>query len=141
MQKEGLLVFYGSEIEDKNITFPAGTHLVPVINSNPLSAADIFEGRDIEFAFSLDGLIYWPLGNYVFTLKHSCLDWATDKFNSRNHTQLPKMQRGVNQNVVSIFENTTPWNDAYNTANVHLVGVSENAASSTANRRLYRCFQ
>jgi hypothetical protein len=130
MQKEGLLVFYGSEIEDKNITFPAGTHLVPVINSNPLSAADIFEGRDIEFAFSLDGLIYWPLGN-IFTLETLVpgLGYLV-KFNSETTLNFQNAKSSVNQNVVSIFENTTPWNDAYNTANVHLVGVSENAASA-----------
>lgn len=131
MQKEGgFLVFYGSEIEDKNITFPAGTHLVPVINSNPLSAADIFEGRDIEFAFSLDGLIYWPLGN-IFTLETLVpgLGYLV-KFNSETTLNFQNAKSSVNQNVVSIFENTTPWNDAYNTANVHLVGVSENAASA-----------
>ncbi len=75
-------------------------------------------------------MIYWPLGN-IFTLETLVpgLGYLV-KFNSETTLNFQNAKSSVNQNVVSIFENTTPWNDAYNTANVHLVGVSENAASA-----------
>lgn len=130
MGAEGLLVFTGQEIENKTITFPAGTYLIPVLSNSAVPAASIFGGKDIEFAFGLDGAIWWPFGN-VYTLETLYPGYGyLVKFNSTTTLSFNVTKTEVLPNSVAVFENTTPWNDAYNTGNVHIVGVSAEAANT-----------
>ncbi len=130
MGAEGLLVFTGPEIENKTITFPAGTYLIPVLSNSAVPAASIFGGKDIEFAFGLDGAIWWPFGN-VYTLETLYPGYGyLVKFNSTTTLNFNVTKSEIIPNSVAVFENTTPWNDAYNTGNVHIVGVSAEAAST-----------
>jgi hypothetical protein len=132
MGEEGLLVFFGDPVEDKTVSFPAGTHFIPVLSEFPISVLDVFSGHDIEFAFGLDGSIYWPLGGivpgvpsaletlypgYGYLVKFNAP--ATLDFNVTKSTTLP--------NVVAQFENSTPWNDVTKTGDIHIVGISGEA--------------
>ncbi|HRW97040.1 MAG TPA: carboxypeptidase regulatory-like domain-containing protein, partial [Bacteroidales bacterium] len=125
----GLLTFTGVPVEDKTATFDAGTHIVPVLSETSVAAADIFAEHDIEFAFGLDGSIYWPFGS-IYTLE--TLDPGYGylvKFNETTTLDFNVAKSSSGNNQIATFENKTPWNDVTKTGDVHIVGISEEAAA------------
>jgi hypothetical protein len=129
MAEAGELALLGSAAESKTITFSPGIHIIPVLSQDPVSTALLFGGHDIEFAFDLAGAIYWPTGG-VFTLNTLYPGFGylvmfnqatTLDFNVSKHQTVP--------NIIADNENITKWNDVTKTGDVHIVGISQEAAS------------
>ncbi|MCF8367052.1 MAG: carboxypeptidase regulatory-like domain-containing protein [Bacteroidales bacterium] len=124
------LAFLGEIVEDKTVYFDAGMHMIPVLSSEPVSSAAIFGDHDIEFAFSLDGSIYWPAGpimtlttlepGYGYFVKFNAP--ATLDFGSTP----PKT---IVPNNPPVFKNTTPWNEVFTTSSFHLIGITAEASA------------
>lgn len=130
MDSEGLLVYVGNEVTNKILNFTKGVHIIPVLSDQPVSVEDLFAGKPIEFAFGLDGSIYWPAGNittlqtlypgYGYMVKFSA---AT----SLNFTGLKS--NGVKPNNPAVYVNQTTWNEVARTGDVHIISISEQASS------------
>lgn len=129
MTEGGELTLLGSVVEDKTVTFNPGAQIIPVLSENPISADLLFDGHDIMFAFDLNGAIYWPAGG-IFTLNTLYPGYGylvmfnqttTLDFNLSKHQTVP--------NIMADYENTTPWNDVLKTGDVHIVGISREAAA------------
>lgn len=130
MDSEGLLVYVGNEVTNKIINFSKGVHIIPVLSDNPVAVADLFAGKPIEFAFGLDGSIWWPAGNittlqtlypgYGYMVKFTA---AT----SLNFTGLKSNE--VKPNTPSTYANKTNWNDVARTGDVHIISISGQASS------------
>ncbi|MBE0639496.1 MAG: carboxypeptidase regulatory-like domain-containing protein [Bacteroidales bacterium] len=130
MGEEGLLVFFGDAVENKTVSFPAGVHIIPVLSEFPVPAADIFGGHDIEFAFDLNGGIYWPFGQ-IYTLETLEPGYGyLVKFNAPALLDFDVAKSNAIPNLYTSFENTTPWNNVYKTGDVHIVGISAEATSA-----------
>lgn len=133
MAEEGLLVFTGSPVEPKSVTFPAGVHIIPVLSEFSVPAATIFGGVNlgkIEFAFGLDGSIYWPFGG-IYTLTELVPGYGyLVKFNSTTTLNFNVVKGATAPNAVAAFENTTPWNNVTKTGDVHIIGLTAEATST-----------
>lgn len=130
MGEEGLLVFVGESVTDKTVSFPAGTYLIPVLSEYPIAASVVFGGHNIEFAFGLDGSIYWPFGQ-IFTLEELVPGYGyLVKFNAPTTLNFNVPKGSTSPNSVIAFENTTPWNDVYKTGDVHIIGIEAEAAAA-----------
>ncbi len=60
--------FEGDELIDRTVTIEPGTHLFPVLSTEPVSIQDVIEphGNTIMYVFDLiDQKIYWPTGGIV----------------------------------------------------------------------------
>lgn len=129
MGEEGLLVYVGDEVTTKTINYnTAGVYIIPVLSDVPVSREDLFDGKPIEFAFGLDGSIYWPAGN-IFTLNTLYPGFGyLVKFTAA--TTLNFNVKGVSKpNTPDVYVNKTSWNDVFRTGDVHIVGVSPEACS------------
>lgn len=131
MGQVGLLVFEGEAVATKTATFTAGTHLIPVLSEFAVPTETIFGGANlgkIEFAFGLDGSIYWPFGG-VYSLEELVPGYGyLVKFNTTTTLDFNVTKGATNPNSIVKFENITPWNDVNKTGDVHIVGVSGEAA-------------
>ncbi len=131
MADEGILVFVGPAVEDKTVTFQAGTHIIPVLSEFPVSVDDIFvpHGNAIEFAFGLDGSIYWP-GGGIMTLNTLEPGYGyLVRFNSETTLDFDVMTKQTLPNAAPEFANETSWNDVVKTADVHVVGIAPEASA------------
>jgi hypothetical protein len=126
MKNTTSLAFFGDPLEDKTVTLGAGTHILPVLSTESVDAATIFDGLPIEYAYGLDGSLYWPTGGistletlypgfgYLIRLTgEATFDFAQTKSTSPNTPHL--------------VNNTTTWNDVYKTSDFHLVGIAAEA--------------
>jgi len=116
---------------EHTVTFPAGIHYLPVLVPDAVASADILDqaGDALLYAFNIqEQLIYWPGGGLATleTLEPGIgyLLWLTDEatFNF-NGTKMATPQ------LVSTFVNTTPWNNAVNTGNPHMISIASTAQS------------
>ncbi len=131
MNEVGTLAFLGDMVEDQTVSFPAGTFIIPVLSNVPVLAETIFDGQPVDFAFGLDGTIYWPAGGittletlypgYGYLVRFS--DDATLDFD----VALPKAD--PTPNTPPDFANATSWNEVYKTGDFHMVGVNAEAVS------------
>lgn len=130
MAADAALAFYGNPVENKTVSFNTGTFIVPVLSQNPILATTVFGGQPVEFAFGLDGTIYWPYGG-IYTLEELIPGYgylvrfsapATLDFNVAKSSSL-----AFNKPASRV--NYTTWNDVNYTGDVHIIGVSADAAS------------
>jgi len=127
MDGDGALVFIGEEVTNKIISFTAGVHLIPVLSDGPVSREDLFEGKPIEFAFGMDGSIYWPAGN-IFTLNTLYPGYGyMAKFTSATTLDFTGLKGEVKPNTPPIYVNKTTWNEIARTGDAHFVSISEEA--------------
>lgn len=130
MGDEGALAFLGNMVEDKTVTFPAGTYIIPILNWIPVDVQEFLGDKDVEFAFGMDGTIYWPDGP-IYTLETFLPGYGyLVKFNSETtldfNVEPPK---DVKPNNPPQFENTTTWNDVYKTGDFHMLAISAEATA------------
>lgn len=120
------LAFVGEPLSNKTVVFPAGTFLIPVLSEGPISAAALFGGANankIDFAFGLDGTIWWPFGG-IYTLQQLVPGYGyLVRFNAQTTLNFNLKDQG-NPNVIPQFVNNTPWNDVYVTGDVHVIGIA-----------------
>lgn len=130
MANDAALAFYGTPVQNKTVSFTAGTHIIPVLSEEPILAATVFGGQPVEFAFGLDGTIYWPAGS-VYTLEELVPGYgylvrfsapATLNFNDDKSASI-----AFNKPASRV--NYTTWNDVNYTGDVHIIGVSAEAAA------------
>ncbi len=130
MAADAALAFYGNPVEDKIVSSNTGTYIVPVLSQNPILATTVFGGQPVEFAFGLDGTIYWPYGG-IYTLEELIPGYgylvrfsapATLDFNVAKSSSLVF-------NKPASRVNYTTWNDVNYTGDVHIIGISAEAAA------------
>ncbi|MBE0639497.1 MAG: T9SS type A sorting domain-containing protein [Bacteroidales bacterium] len=128
MNQGALLEVFGGPAEPA-VSFPAGLHYLPVLSPAPVDAEDVLGavGDALLFAFNIqEGLIYWPQGGLATleTLEPGIgylirlLEPATFEFVGK--------QAGIPQEVTSTM-NVTPWNNAVNTGNPHIISITSAA--------------
>ena len=124
------LAFFGEMVEDQTVTFPAGTFIIPILSQEPVDVMDMLGDKDVEFAFGIDGTIYWPEGP-IYTLETFYPGYGyLVKFNSETTLDFGvALPKDLKPNSPPAFENITPWNDVYRTGDFHMVGISSQAAS------------
>ena len=132
----------GEIVDDRTITFAAGTHFLPVLNVIPLAVQGfITQATQIEFMFDIDYmLIYWPDGGitpgvegsleylfpgsaYLFRCNSEVTFDFTPYAPSSYSVTIP-------QDYFRTFENNTPWNDVLNTGSHHVVAIGPGALES-----------
>ncbi len=131
MADDAALYFYGYPVENKTVSFSADTYIVPVLSEEPILAATVFDGNHVDFAFGLEGTIYWPFGN-IYTL-----EWLEPgygylvRFNAPATLDFNGLKSGVeaSSNKPASRENYTTWNDVNYTGDVHIIGISTKAVS------------
>jgi hypothetical protein len=127
MSGNTVLVYTGTPVEDKTVTFAAGTHIIPVLSDQPIDAQSFLANYDVAFVFDLNGGIYWPDGG-VFSLNQLVPGYGyLAKFNSETTLDFSNTKASSTPSTLVEFENTTPWNDTYKTGDVHIVGISAEA--------------
>jgi hypothetical protein len=103
---------------------------VKLRSQNPILATTVFGGQPVEFAFGLDGTIYWPYGG-IYTLEELIPGYgylvrfsapATLDFNVAKSSSLVF-------NKPASRVNYTTWNDVNYTGDVHIIGISAEAAA------------
>jgi hypothetical protein len=130
MANDAALAFYGMPAQNKIVSFAAGTHIIPVLSEDPILAATVFGGQPVEFAFGLDGTIYWPAGP-IFTLEHLVPGYGyLVRFSGPATLDFNGLKSGVAvSNKPASRMNHTTWNDVNYTGDVHIIGISADAAS------------
>lgn len=131
MAGDASLAFLGEAVETKTASFNTGIAMIPVLSEEPVSAEAIFGGHNIEFAFGLDGSIYWPAGP-VMTLTTLYPGYGyLVKFNEPTTLDFDVVPppKGVVPNKPVSFANTTQWNDVYKTSGFHMIGITAEAAA------------
>jgi hypothetical protein len=128
----------GDIVFDRSVTFPAGTHWLPVLNITPVEVQGFVTEVAVDFMFDIDnGLIYWPDGGIIPGVEGSleylfpgsaylfrCQDEVTFDF-----TPFAPVDYSVTipDNYFKTFENNTTWNDVLKTGDHHIVGFSQSA--------------
>ncbi len=132
----------GDIVDDRTVTFPAGTHFLPVLNITPVEVQGfITDLVQVDFMFDVgNALVYWPDGGitpgvegsleYLFpgsAYLFRCTDEVTFDF-----TPFAPVDYSVTipDNYFKTFENNTTWNDVIKTGDHHIVGLSQNALNS-----------
>jgi len=131
MGGDGALAFLGNMVENKTASFNAGIAMIPVLSEEPVSAEEIFGGHNIEFAFGLDGSIYWPAGPVMtLTTLYPGFGYLV-KFNEPTTLDfdVPTPPKGIVPNKPVAFANTSHWNDVYKTSGFHMIGITAEAAT------------
>lgn len=127
MDETTSLVFTGTPVEGKTLEVDAGTHIIPVLSEEPIATATLFEEKPVVFAYSLNGSIYWPAAG-IFDLEVLEPGYGyLAKFSAPTTLDFAAKASAVANKPVA-FENNTTWNDVTNTGQVHIVGVSAQAA-------------
>jgi hypothetical protein len=114
------------------VSFPAGSHYLPVLSSEPVAVEDILDPLQdaILYVYNIqNGQIYWPGGNLITlqTLEPgvgylmNLLQPATFDFAMKS-TAIPQ--------PVTPTENITPWKNVINTGNPHFISFDKNALSA-----------
>jgi len=132
MSDVGLFVIEGVAVQNKSVTFPAGTYFVPVLSETSVSATSIFGGVNlgkIEFAFGLDGSIWWPFGN-IYTLQTLLPGYGyLVKFNAQTTLNFASAKSEDTPNSGTLASEN-PWNEVITTGDFHIVGVSTEATAT-----------
>ncbi|MFA5477029.1 MAG: T9SS type A sorting domain-containing protein, partial [Bacteroidales bacterium] len=130
MANDAALAFYGQPVDNKILSFTAGTHIVPVFSEEPILAATVFEGQPVEFAFGLDGTIYWPGGDiYTLELLEPGYGYLV-RFSAPATLDFSGTKAGsMAFNKPASRVNYTTWNDVNYTGDVHIIGISSKAVS------------
>ena len=130
MANDAALAFYGEPVEDKTVSFTAGTHIIPVFSEEPILAETVFDGQPVEFAFGLDGTIYWPVGSiYTLELLEPGYGYLV-RFSAPATLDFSGTKAGsVAFNKPASRVNYTTWNDVNYTGDVHIIGISSKAVS------------
>ena len=130
----------GEIVEDRTVTFSAGTHFLPVLNVTPVPVDGFITELDqIEFMFDIDNmLIYWPEGgivpgmqgalDYLFpgsAYLFKCNDEVTFDFTPYAPTDNNTVT--IPPEYFSTLENNTTWNDVLKTGDQHFVAISQSA--------------
>jgi hypothetical protein len=131
MSADDQLVFTGTPLTDKTVTFSAGTHIVPVPSESDVLVDSVLvpHGNKIIFAYDMEqSLLYWP--PYVNTLTTLKPGFAyLIKFAATTTLDFEVSKAGKIGNISNKFENNTTWNDVIETGDVHFVGIEEEATS------------
>jgi hypothetical protein len=128
-----ILEMFGFPAEP-TVTFGAGTHYLPVLVPDAVAAADVLDqaGDALLYAYNIqEQLIYWPVGGIstLETLEPGIgyllllTDEATFNFAGKATVSPQQFQP---------FVNTTPWNDAINTGNPHIISIASAAMDGLA---------
>lgn len=130
MGGDGSLAFLGDMVETQTASFNTGIAMIPVLSDVPVSADAIFGGHDIEFAFGLDGSIYWPAGPVMtLTTLYPGFGYLV-KFNAPTTLDFDVVtKQTVVPNKPTAFTNTTTWNDVYKTSAFHMIGITAEATA------------
>lgn len=131
MAEDAILVFLGEAVTDKTVTFQAGTHIIPVLSEFPVSVDDIFgpHAGAIEFAFAMDGSIYWPNGG-IMTLQTLEPGYGyLVRFNQETTLDFLIQTKETMPNAVPQLANNTTWNNVEATGDIHIVGIAPEASS------------
>ncbi|NCA86696.1 MAG: T9SS type A sorting domain-containing protein [Clostridia bacterium] len=130
MANDAALAFYGMPVQNKTVSFTAGTHIIPVLSEEPILATTVFGGQPVEFAFGLDGTIYWPAGS-VYTLEELVPGYGyLVRFSAPATLNFNDDKSGsIAFNKPASRVNYTTWNDVNYTGDVHIIGVSAEAAA------------
>jgi hypothetical protein len=130
MANDAALAFYGMPVQNNTVSFTAGTHIIPVLSEEPVLATTVFGGQPVEFAFGLDGTIYWPAGS-IFTLEELVPGYGyLVRFSAPATLDFNVVKSGsVAFNKPASHVNYTTWNDVNYTGDVHIIGFSSEAVS------------
>jgi hypothetical protein len=130
MDENAALAFYGQPVDNKVVSFTAGTHIIPILSDQPIEANIVFDEQPVEFAFGLDGTVYWPAGN-IYTLEELIPGYGyLVRFSAAATLDFNQTKSGsVAFNKPASRENYTSWNDVNYTGDVHIIGVSAEAVS------------
>jgi len=130
MGANGHLVFAGNPVENKTVTFPAGTFIIPVLSEQPVMAEDIFNPADIVFAFDLNGNVYWPQGG-IYTLDFLMPGYGyLVRFNNATTLDFSSEIDFTFTDKINQISNTYPLNNFVKTGEIHLIGISTEAVKS-----------
>nr|NQU92266.1 carboxypeptidase regulatory-like domain-containing protein [Bacteroidota bacterium] len=133
----------GNIVNDRTVTFPAGTHMLPVLNITPVAVEGFITGLEqIVLMFDVDNnLIYWPDGGIIPGVE-GALEYlipgsaylfecnAEVTFNFEPYA--PDASGGITipPDYFSTLDNKTPWGDVLKTGDHHIVGMDQNALNS-----------
>jgi len=136
--EETTWIVEGEIVDDRTVTFPAGTHWLPVLNITPVELAQLIEDVVVDFMFDIDnGLIYWPDGGIVpgedgaleILFPGSAYLFRCDDEVTFDFTPFAPVDYSVTipDDYFETFENNTTWNDVLKTGDHHIVGFSQSA--------------
>lgn len=131
MNEGALLQIFGGPAET-SVSFPAGLHYLPVLSPVAVDADDVLGpvGDALLYAFNIqDALIYWPAGGLATleTLEPGIgylirlLEPATFEFAGKTNS---------NPQSSATVINVTPWNNAVNTGNPHIISINVSALAN-----------
>ncbi len=70
MNAPDTLVFDGEPLDENTVSFPTGTHIIPVLTNQSTLLLDVFDNPETDILYVFDiykNLVYWPNGD-IFTL-------------------------------------------------------------------------
>lgn len=122
-----MLEIFGFQAET-TVDLPAGLSYMPVLSPDELST-DIFTemGDDLLYAFNFqDQTVFWPEGglNTIGTIEPG-VGYLVNLVNPVSVDF--SLKTAVNTQPVTPFINNSPWNDAVNTGNPHIISIDVNA--------------
>ncbi len=119
---------FGEPVEQNNVTIQAGTHFIPILSMEPVSAYDMFNDAPLIFAYNLyNGEIYWPQGG-IYTLNILYPGLAYLVMLSEEHTFIFPQSDATPDRIARMpkheFVNPTEiWNDPLNTGVSHIFSI------------------
>ncbi len=126
------LIIRGDKLNDNNITFSAGFHIIPVLSNVPAPIAQIFLDpvNDVTYLYDLtSGLIYWPGGGIMNLVELLPGRGYLASFNKEVTIDFPDYENLKSATIATapIAVQTGPW-DYSRTGNVHLFSIEHDAA-------------
>jgi hypothetical protein len=130
MASPGCVIYEGDEVENKTAELTAGANILPVLSSQNIQSADIFDQiQDVlVFAYDLTGqLVYWPDGGlYTLQTLEPGKGYLVSITEDAPVTYpAAKGQNTDNRNIVRNVENA-PWKVS-KTGTPHLISIYQSA--------------